>query len=176
VGCISVIRRKNRENRKKLVIAIDWDNVLTLCTELACQKATERGYPINVKDAKQYSFKNFPKETSDMLMSIFDEPDFFDSQIPYPGAVEMVEELVAAGHEVIIASAMKSDRMGIRAHQIRTFVPCVDPKNIMLGSRKDLLHVDFLLDDALSNIDSSPAKYPVVFTQPWNMAGEGYLA
>lgn len=45
----------------------------------------------------------------------------------------------------------------------------------MLGSRKDLLHVDFLLDDALYNIEASPAKYPVVFNQPWNRAGEGYL-
>ena len=45
----------------------------------------------------------------------------------------------------------------------------------MLGSRKDLLHVDFLLDDADYNIASSPAKYPVLFTRPWNKSMEGFL-
>lgn len=45
----------------------------------------------------------------------------------------------------------------------------------MLGSRKDLLHVDFLLDDAVSNISGSPAKYPVIFTRPWNRSEEGFL-
>ena len=45
----------------------------------------------------------------------------------------------------------------------------------MLGSRKDLLHVDFLLDDAVANISSSPAKYPVIFTRPWNRSEEGFL-
>ena len=31
--------------------------------------------------------------------------------------------------------------------------------------------MDFLLDDCLDNIQTSPAKYPVLFTQPWNMEG-----
>ena len=28
---------------RKLTIALDWDNVLAPCTELACQKMTQRG-------------------------------------------------------------------------------------------------------------------------------------
>ena len=80
---------------RKLTIALDWDNVLAPCTELACQKMTQRGTPVSVEDVTLYSFANFPKELADGLMAIFKEPDFFDSQVLYPGAAEMVEELLA---------------------------------------------------------------------------------
>ena len=159
---------------RKLTIALDWDNVLAPCTELACQKMTQRGTPVSVEDVTLYSFANFPKELADGLMAIFKEPDFFDSQVLYPGAAEMVEELLAAGHEVVIASAMPPEQMGIRGKQICSLLPGVKESNVMLGSRKDLLHVDFLLDDADYNITSSPAKYPVLFTRPWNKSMEGF--
>lgn len=160
---------------KKLVAILDWDNVLAPCTELACRKSTARGYPVDVSEVTMYSLKNLPEDVSKMLMAIFDEPDFFDDQAPYPGAVEMVDELLDAGHDVIIASAMKPELMGVRSRQIAAFLPRLDPKNIMLGSRKDLLHGDLLLDDALYNIETSPARYPVVFNQPWNGSSDGYI-
>ena len=160
---------------RKLTIALDWDNVLAPCTELACQKMTQRGTPVSVEDVTLYSFANFHKELADVLMAIFKEPDFFDSQVLYPGAAEMVEELLAAGHEVVIASAMPPEQMGIRGKQICSLLPGIKESNVMLGSRKDLLHVDFLLDDADYNITSSPAKYPVLFTRPWNKSMEGFL-
>ena len=160
---------------KPMVILLDVDNVLMPCTETAYKKATSRGFPVDVKDVTQYSFANFPKEISKQLMEIFNEPDFFDDQEPYPGAVEMVDELLDAGHEVVIASAMKPHQMGIRANQIPKFFPRIPARNILLGSRKDLLNADFLLDDAMENIITSRTKYPVVFSQPWNMSEEGYL-
>ena len=158
-----------------MVILLDVDNVLMPCTETACKKASSRGFPVDVKDVTQYNFANFPKEVSKQLMEIFNEPDFFDDQEPYPGAVEMVDELLDAGHDVVIASAMKPRRMGIRANQIPKFFPRIPARNILLGSRKDLLNADFQLDDAMENIVTSRTKYPVVFSQPWNMSEEGYL-
>lgn len=47
---------------RKLTIALDWDNVLAPCTELACQKMTQRGTPVDVSEVTLYSFANFPKE------------------------------------------------------------------------------------------------------------------
>lgn len=160
---------------RKMTILLDVDNVLMPCTETACQKATARGLPVDVSAVTLYSFANFPPEVSKALMAIFNEPDFFDDQKPYPGAVEMVDELLDAEHEVIIASAMKPHQMGIRANQVLRFFPRIAPSNIILGSRKDLLQADFLLDDAMYNISTSRAQYPVVFNQPWNMSVEGYL-
>lgn len=160
---------------RKLTIALDWDNVLAPCTELACHRMTQRGIPIDVNEVTMYSFANFPEEMANSLMSIFKEPDFYDGQGLYPGAFEMVEELLDAGHEVVIASAMPPEQMGIRGKQIRSLLPGIKESNVMLGSRKDLLHVDFLLDDADYNISSSPAKYPVLFTCPWNKSMEGFL-
>ena len=120
---------------RKLTIALDWDNVLAPCTELACQKMTQRGTPVSVEDVTLYSFANFPKELADGLMAIFKEPDFFDSQVLYPGAAEMVEELLAAGHEVVIASAMPPEQMGIRGKQICSLLPGVKESNVMLDRK-----------------------------------------
>lgn len=160
---------------RKLTIALDWDNVLAPCTELACEKMTQRGTPVSMDEVTMYSFANLPADLAAGLMATFKEPDFYDGQSLYPGAAELVEELLAAGHEVVIASAMPPEQMGIRGKQICSLLPCIKESNVMLGSRKDLLHVDFLLDDAISNITSSPAKYPVIFTRPWNRSEEGFL-
>lgn len=160
---------------RKLTIALDWDNVLAPCTELACQAMTERGVSVDVNDVTMYSFRNFPEELANGLMAMFREPGFYDRQGLYPGAAEMVDELLDAGHEVIIASAMPPEQMGIRGSQIRALLPGIKESDVMLGSRKDLLHVDFLLDDAESNILQSPAKYPVIFTCSWNRSAEGFL-
>lgn len=160
---------------RPLIIALDWDNVLVPCTELACEAMAKHGVSITIDDVTMYSFKNLPGDLPERLMATFSEPGFYDRQRLYPGAREMVMELLEAGHEVLIASAMPPEQMGIRGNQIRVLLPEIESTNIMLGSRKDLLHADFLLDDAAQNIIGSPAKYPVIFTRPWNKKEAGFL-
>lgn len=157
------------------IIALDVDDVLFDCLRMAVEEAQKRGCDVSFDQITDYHFGNLPRETGELLLEIMQEPDFYLQQTAFPGAIDMVNELLAAGHEVIIASAVFPKLMSFRSKKLLHVLPNLNPRNIMLGARKDLLHVDFLLDDCLDNIQSSPAKYPVLFTQPWNTEGRDFM-
>ena len=157
------------------IIALDVDDVLFDCLRMAVEEARRRGCDVTFDQITDYHFSNLPKETGGLLLEIMQEPDFYLRQTAFPGAINMVNELLAAGHEVVIASAVFPKLMSFRSRKLLHLLPNLNTRNIMLGARKDLLHVDFLLDDCLDNIQSSPAKYPVLFTQPWNIEGRDFM-
>lgn len=157
------------------IIALDVDDVLFDCLRMAVEEAQERGCDVTFDQITDYHFGNLPKATGKLLLEIMQEPDFYLRQAVFPGAIEMVDELLVAGHEVIIASAVFPKLMSFRSRKLLNAFSNLNPRNIMLGARKDLLHVDFLLDDCLDNIRTSPAKYPVLFTRPWNMEGKDFM-
>jgi len=160
---------------RKQTILLDADNVLLDCTGFAAKEAQRRGCDIKYEQFTDYYFRNIPSKTRDLLFSIMHEPGFYQSQPVYPGAIEMVNELLDAGHSVIIASATYPELMGYRSNRLLETFTRLNPNNIMLGARKDLLYADFLLDDHLDNIKSSPAKYPVLFNKIWNTQARDYL-
>ena len=45
-----------------------------------------------------------------------------------------------------------------------------------LGSAKDRVHFDIVLDDAIHNILESKAEYPVLMRKPWNAKMTGLLS
>lgn len=162
--------------KTKLTIALDVDDVLMPCISKAAVTVGERlGIRISYEECVAYNFTNFPKDIAACFFEVMAEPEFYQDQVPYEGAVEFINALLDAGHEVVIASAVPPLMMGIRSEVMLRMFPRLNPRNIMLGARKDLLHVDFLLDDAMHNIEKSPARYPVIMTRPWNADAEGYL-
>lgn len=57
-----------------------------------------------------------------------------------------------------------------------TQFPEFPPENIILGSAKDRVHFDIVLDDAIHNILDSKAEYPVLMRKPWNAKMTGLLS
>lgn len=49
-------------------------------------------------------------------------------------------------------------------------------ENILIGTRKDLLHADVILDDGYHNLNNSNVRYPVLFRRPWNNSITGICA
>ena len=54
--------------------------------------------------------------------------------------------------------------------------PEIPADHIYMGARKENIHTDILFDDAMHNILSSNAKYPVLMRRPWNEEATGMLA
>lgn len=160
---------------KKQIIALDVDEVLFDCIPKVLKEAEKYGVHVDYEDITEYDFHNLAPQVRELFFKMMNEPTFYQTQAPIDGAVEMVNELLDAGHEVVIASAVPPMLMSYRSELLMKVFPRLKPQNIMLGARKDLLHVDFLLDDALHNISASPAKYPVLFTHPWNVREQNYL-
>ena len=78
--------------------------------------------------------------------------------------------------DVFFITAVSPHFMGVRAEQIMTQFPELPPENIILGSAKDRVHFDIVLDDAIHNILDSKAEYPVLMRKPWNAKMTGLLS
>lgn len=79
----------------------------------------------------------------------FDAPGFFAYLQPLAGAIEVVADLVDAGHDVIIASApaLSSSSAADKLIWCRAHLPFVQRSNVMIGARKDVIKGDCLIDD-----------------------------
>ena len=158
---------------KKLKIAIDFDDVLAKCTAYACELAAKDGCPINYEEITQWGKTG--KDT-DIIFKYFQMEDFYRTQPVYDGAKDFVKTLISMGHEVLILTAVDPRYASIRAHRIMSEFPEIKPENIILSSRKDLVQVDVLIDDAAHNIAKTPAKYPILMRRPWNESLTGLIS
>jgi 5'(3')-deoxyribonucleotidase len=100
-------------------------------------------------------------------------PEFYTRLEPVQGAIEGVKELIDAGHEVRIVTAVPVSA-GIAYHGktqwLRDHMPFFDLKDFYAVHKKDEVMGDILLDDGPHNIiDWEKTGRPaVVFDAPWN--------
>ena len=163
-------------NRKyRLSTALDIDDLLMECTSYAIKLANEK-YNFN-PPLSLYEVTGWGKlgKRSDVIHEFFSDPEFYRTQPVYKGAKEFVKKL-SQMTEVFVSTAIPPEFMGIRAKRIMEEFPEIPPDHIYMGSRKDKIHVDILFDDAMHNVLSSEAKYPILMRRPWNQDATGMLA
>ena len=66
--------------------------------------------------------------------------------------------------------------MSARAERLIKDFPEIPAENIIMGTRKDVISLDIMLDDGAHNILNSRAAYPVLFRKPWNEGLSGLLS
>jgi 5'(3')-deoxyribonucleotidase len=118
-----------------------------------------------------------------VMSGIFNEPGFFLSIKPYPGALDVVNEVIDAGHHVEVCSSptVITDKKGHRkinglvAHEKVEWISAHLPRlagQVTITKNKWLVKGDFLIDDADYNIEAwcraHPAGMGLVVSQPWN--------
>jgi len=159
----------------RLKVGLDVDDVLFSCNEFAVELENKAGKyvpPLQVSDIKSWDKNDGP---IDNRLRWFKDQSFFKRQPVLPGAKEFVRKLSKKA-EVFIVSAVTPEFMGIRTKRLLEEFPELKKENIILGSRKDLIKVDVLLDDAAHNLESSISAYPVLMRRPWNRHMTGGLA
>ena len=173
------IVRKEREymsNRKfRLSTALDIDDLLMECTAYAVRLANEKYQfdpPLTIHEHKKWGRQG---TRSDVIFEFFKDPEFYRTQPVIAGAKEFVRKL-SRMTEVFVSTAIPPEFMGIRAQRILEEFPEIPADHIYMGSRKDKIQVDILFDDAMHNILSSSAKYPILMRRPWNQEATGMLA
>ena len=159
----------------RLRIGLDVDDILYDCNGYALERLNreeEIEPPLTIQDIRSWGQGNSP---ADGRIRYFSDPEFVASQPMLPGADEFVRSLSRVA-EVFFVSAVPPACMSARALRLRADFPEVPEQNILLGTRKDLVHLDILLDDGAHNISKSPAAYPVLFRKPWNTHLSGLLS
>jgi len=159
----------------RLQIGLDVDDILYECNAYALEllnRAEGIDPPLTIHDIRSWG-GNVGRV--DDRLRYFGDPDFVASQPVLKGAKEFVARLCEVA-DVFFVSAVPPACMSARAMRLAADFPEVPTSNILLGHRKDLVHLDILLDDGAHNIERSPASYPVLFRKPWNTHLSGLLS
>lgn len=161
---------------KRFKIGLDFDDVLAEFNEVAVQKVNQKYNlvpPLSIEEIRTWGARG---DRSDMVFEFYSDPDTYINQPIIPGAKEMITELMRMNIEVFIITAVHPEYMGYRMKRIMEAFPEVPKENIIMGTRKDLVQVDIMLDDAPHNIIDSKATYPVLLRRPWNQHMTGCLS
>ena len=156
------------------IIGLDFDDVVAPFNSIACKMANEEmETEVSIKDIT--SWENTGKAS--VIKKYYHDRRIYElqSKAITPESKQAVRELMEFA-DVYFISAVYPEFMSVRAAQIMEAFPEIPQSRIILGAAKDLVHFDFLLDDNINNILSSPADYPVLFRKPWNSDMTGLLS
>ena len=103
-----------------------------------------------------------------LIRDFFKDPEFFGTMPVLPGAADGVRHLVERGHDVIFLTSVTPEGVAARRAWLLRHFPSVPGANYIPTSRKDLVHGDIILDDAMHNLAMSPAETKFLFSAPWN--------
>ena len=159
----------------RLSTALDIDDLLMECTAYAIRLANkEHNFdpPMTIYEKAHWGKMG---TRADSIYKYFADPEFYRTQPVYEGAKEFVRRL-SQMTELFICTAVPPQFMGIRAQRIMEEFPEIPADHIYMGARKDNIHTDILFDDAMHNILTSSAKYPILMRRPWNQEATGMLA
>lgn len=163
-------------NKKfRLSAALDIDDVLMECVPYAIKLANEKynfDPPLSIYEVDRWGKLG---TRADVIFEFFHDPEFFKTQPVIKGAKEFVKRLSEIT-EVFVSTSVYPEYMSIRAQRIMEEFPEIPQDHIYMGSRKDKIDVDILLDDGMHNVFRSNAAYPILMRRPWNYDATGMLA
>ncbi len=161
--------------RYRLRVGLDVDDTLYSCNGYAIALLKEQygDDPIlNVNNIRSWGEQG---NLLDKRIPMFSDPEFVRSQPLFEGAREFVRELSKVA-DVFFVTAVPPQCMSARAERLASDFPWIPTSNTIIGTRKDVINLDILLDDGAHNISNSRVTYPVLLRRPWNMHLSGLLS
>lgn len=158
---------------KKISVAIDCDDVLFSCIPYAIDRVNKR-FNKNIT-IDQITGWGSAIGDANLIFNEWETADFFENQPTIKGSHEFIREL-SKFCDIYIATAIDYRFMSIRMKRIMEEFPEINPSNILMGTSKNKIKTDFLLDDGFHNIRSSIAEYPVLLRKPWSRNATGVLS
>lgn len=157
---------------RKFRVILDCDDVLFKCNEIAINMLNqERNTEYTLYDITSWGLTG--TEIDDRL-KYYEQESFFENLPVIEGAKEFVKALSKKA-EIFICTNVPLKMASVRAEAIKENFPEIKPENILIGSRKDLLKADMMLDDCIDNLIGSNVDYPVLMQRPWNYNGNSGL-
>ncbi len=159
----------------RLRVGLDVDDTLYDCNAYALSIINAKHSdeePIRIHEIKGWGHYG---RHSDLRMALYRDPEFVRTQPILPGAKKFVRELSKLA-DVFFITAVPAECMTVRAKRLIEDFPEIPSENIIIGTRKDVMTLDILLDDGAHNISSSKAAYPVLLRRPWNVDMSGLLS
>lgn len=110
------------------------------------------GDDVSIEKATSWEVDKWVKNPA-IMMKVLELPGLFEDLEPLPGAVAGIEQLVEAGHRVLlVSSAPNPESMKGKAKFVDKRLPFLPPKSLVLTYHKDLVRGDVLFDDGPHNL------------------------
>ncbi len=159
----------------RIRVGLDVDDTLYECNSYAleiinCRHPDEE--PMKIEEIKSW---NGGGRYVEERIALYSDPEFVRTQPITEGAQAFVKKLSEIA-DVFMITAVPACCMSARAERLIKDFPEIPVQNIMMGTRKDMISLDIMLDDGAHNISSSRAAYPVLFRKPWNVGLSGLLS
>lgn len=120
------------------------------------------------EDITDWNLSNFVKPGyEEIIYQIIEKPQIYNSIKPIEGAVEGYNYLKNKGYEILFATHSTKGCAGRKFDWLLENGFEVDHHNYIEIYRKDLLKVDFMVDDNFKNI-SSTSGIGILYNAPWN--------
>lgn len=146
-------------------IGIDLDNVLNNLNQ-EWIKLYNNDYDDNlaiedIKDWNLHKYVKCGKEIYDYLTS-----SLFNKLKPLPHSVEVTQRL-SEKYELFVVTATSPEHLDVKAKWLKKYFPHIPEENLISTTKKYLVNVSILIDDAPHNIESFP-NATIVLDYAWN--------
>lgn len=152
----------------KKTILIDVDGVIAHTMEKTIDLYNKRGKnKVKLEDLQEYDLhKNSGVDKS--IYDIFREKFFFRNLKIDQAAKKIIKKLHDEGYDIIFSTAVLKEGYTDRHEWLQEHFPYIPDNNYMLGSRKDLLKGDVMIDDSPENLLNSSCEMVFCMDRPWN--------
>lgn len=159
-------------------ILVDMDDVIAKCVQTWINIINEKKkLAIDFEEATDWSWSKIREKYSlslDEMLEVLDEKDFFINLPRVKGSKRALQELKDSGWEIVIVTTLFpwNRDSGTKANHKQIwldlhFKGILEPRNIIMTERKDLIEGDVLIDDAPKYLIPYPGNV-IVFDRPWN--------
>lgn len=137
---------------KSIIVDLD-STVVNMMAPLISKYNTKFNDDLKIEDVKGWDLDKYAKHGK-AIFDVMGEPSFFRDLQPFPGAIESVKELIDAGKEVLIVTAVDynfPDSMKGKAGWMMEHMPFIDKRHYMTVGDKWRIKADAIVDDAPRN-------------------------
>lgn len=155
---------------KKLTILVDMDDTIEgLLDAWLIWMNAAHGCSVTREDITSWDMtRAYPNVAVNEIYTPLEEPAFWDSVEPIPGASEALQKWLARGHEVFIVTATPYTDIRPKMEKcLFKLFPFLKWENVIITGRKQLLRGDVLIDDGLHNLVDGPYE-KILVTAPYN--------
>lgn len=157
----------------RFTILVDMDCVLENLNEVWIEELNRRhGTTVKPDEVTEWDMTKFyPGLTRTKVFAPLHDENTWNRVTPLPQSQYAVDALKADGHDVIVVTAAHPDTVRWKYEWLSRYFPSIPFKDIIFTSRKQLVHGDYLIDDAPHNLFGGDYR-PILFEAPHNRTWE----
>ena len=153
-----------------MTILVDMDDTIEQLVKAWVGRANEKyGCTVTMDEVTTWNIAApYTSLTREQVYGVIDEPGFWKSVEPMPGAAEALQHLMAEGHDIFIVTATNCEHvMEKMSGLLFRYFPFLSWDQVIITSRKQLIRGDVLIDDGIHNLEGGDYR-KILFTAHHN--------